>query len=126
MAAKCCLKLGDWYDTLPQPTIDVQQRNIPTLSISQNTAVLITVPPLLLAGTHGQIPAPPILAPSPHVIQPVPPNPPQPPILTQAMKFYSNATNYDPNWYKAWHKLASAYFNAAVYQSHNTVGLAFC
>ncbi|EFO21688.2 phosphatidylinositol 3 [Loa loa] len=129
LVAKCCLKLGDWYDTLPQPTKDVQavntnvQRPLSPVSISQqsptNPSIIINVPPLLLASSHVQIPSPPVFSPGSHVLQPLQPSPPQP-SLTQTMKFYENATDYDPTWYKAWHKLASAYFNAAMYQTQNS------
>uniref|UniRef100_A0A915Q5B5 Serine/threonine-protein kinase TOR n=1 Tax=Setaria digitata TaxID=48799 RepID=A0A915Q5B5_9BILA len=122
LVAKCCLKLGDWYDTLPPPAKDVQQ-SVSPVSIPQqssvNPPIMISVSPLLLTSNHVQIPPPAILAPSPHVLPPLQPSPPQP-TLTQTMKFYTDATTYDPTWYKAWHKLASAYFNAAMYQTQNS------
>lgn len=128
--AKCCLKLGDWFDTLPQPTKEVQAMNMniqPSFSpvsnpqqLLVNPSIMTNVPPLLLAGSHAQISPPPPFSPSSHVIQSLQPSP-SPPSLTHTMKFYANATVYDPTWYKAWHKLASAYFNAAMYQIQNSV-----
>lgn len=130
LVAKCCLKLGDWYDTLPQPTKDVQtmnasiQQSLSLASIPQqpsaNPSIMINVPPPILADDHTQISSPPVFSPNSHVVQPSSPQP----TLTQTMKFYENATIYDPTWYKAWHKLASAYFNAVMYQTQNSVSFA--
>lgn len=132
LVAKCCLKLGDWYDTLPQPTKDVQivnmnlQQSLSSVGIPQqspiNPSIMINVPPLLLAGNHTQIPSPPVFPPNSHMISPL--SSPSQPTLTQTMKFYANAAAYDSTWYKAWHKLASAYFNAAMYQTQNSVSFA--
>ncbi|VIO96237.1 Uncharacterized protein BM_BM1727 [Brugia malayi] len=129
LMAKCCLKLGDWYDILPQPTKDIQtmninvQQSLQPISISQqsptNSSIMINVPPLLLPSSYVQISPPPVIPPSSHVMQSLQSSLSQAP-LTQTMKFYANATVYDPTWYKAWHKLASAYFNAAMYQTQNS------
>lgn len=134
LVAKCCLKLGDWYDTLPQSTKDVQavnmnvQQSLSPVKIPQqpsaNPSIVINVPPLLLDGNHVKIPSPPLFSPNSHVVQPLQPSSPSQSTLTQTMKFYANATVYDPTWYKAWHKLASAYFNAAMYQTQNSVSSA--
>lgn len=127
LAAKCCLKLGDWHDMLNQLQPQSQPINTPqTKSLclppaplthpilapppSVNTAVM-SVPTLLL---------PPLHAPNaPHILQQTLP----PPHITPTMKYYTNATSYDPKWYKAWHKLAFAYFNAAMYYPKNGVSI---
>ncbi|VDK68536.1 unnamed protein product [Litomosoides sigmodontis] len=126
LVAKCCLKLGDWYDTLPQSTKDIQtmnasiQQSLSLASIPQQPAaspsVMINVPPLILADDRTQISPPPVFSPNSHVVQ----SSSSQPTLTQTMKYYENATIYDPTWYKAWHKLASAYFNAVMYQTQNS------
>ncbi|MCP9257960.1 Serine/threonine-protein kinase mTOR [Dirofilaria immitis] len=125
LVAKCCLKLGDWYDTLPQSVKDaktINMNNVSSVSILQqspaNPSIMTSVPSLLLSENHAQIPHTSVFPPNSHVMSPL--SSPSQPSLTQTMKFYANATAYDPTWYKAWHKLASAYFNAAMYQTQNS------
>ncbi|VBB33194.1 unnamed protein product, partial [Acanthocheilonema viteae] len=128
LMAKCCLKLGDWYDTLPESTKDVQavSVNVQQLSLANiaqqspdSSSIMSNVPPLLLTDERAQICPSPVFSPSSYMVQSLQPSPSQQ-TLTQTMKFYENATAYDPTWYKAWHKLASAYFNAAMYQTQNS------
>lgn len=128
LVAKCCLKLGDWYDALPQPTKDVQsvnvniQQSLSCINISQQSlasqSIMINVPSLLVDDVR--ISPPPVFSPNSYVVHSLQRSPSQP-TSTQTMKFYENAIVYDPTWYKAWHKLASAYFNAAMYQTQNSV-----
>ncbi|KAM3720293.1 Target of rapamycin [Dirofilaria immitis] len=125
LVAKCCLKLGDWYDTLPQSVKDaktINMNSVSSVSILQqspaNPSIMTSVPSLLLSENHAQIPHTSVFPPNSHVMSPL--SSPSQPSLTQTMKFYANATAYDPTWYKAWHKLASAYFNAAMYQTQNS------
>ncbi|VDN02443.1 unnamed protein product [Thelazia callipaeda] len=125
LVAKCCLKLGDWYDVLPQSPKDVQpfvaQQHPLSLDTSQqpllNHGFIINMPSDVLMNNHAE--TPPALSPNLFDLQILQPSA-TPPSLTQTMKLYSDATTFDPTWYKAWYKLASAYFNAAMYQTQDS------
>ncbi|VDK48418.1 unnamed protein product [Gongylonema pulchrum] len=110
-----------------------QHRDMRETSPAVNLVDIINVPQAFVRGSQAQLsPKPAVLASSaPLIVQFPGPSPndlqqqqPQA-TITQAMRFYADATAYDSNWYKAWHKLASAYYNAAMYQSQSTVSYAF-
>ncbi|VDM28508.1 unnamed protein product [Toxocara canis] len=100
LAAKCCLKLGEWYDVISSTRTSQQPLVAVGVPPSVNP-VMMGVASLMIGTNHPLTPTPPVVSPPTH---------------NQAVKFYSTATSYDPNWYKAWHRLASAYFNSAIYQ----------
>uniref|UniRef100_F1KPT5 Serine/threonine-protein kinase TOR n=1 Tax=Ascaris suum TaxID=6253 RepID=F1KPT5_ASCSU len=106
LVAKCCLKLGEWFDVISSMRTSQQPLVAVGVPPSANP-VMMGVASLMIGANHPLTSAPPPVIP--------------PPTPNHAMKYYSAATNYDPNWYKAWHRLASAYFNSAMYQPKTEV-----
>ncbi|MFH4981854.1 hypothetical protein AB6A40_008563 [Gnathostoma spinigerum] len=109
LAAKCCLKLGEWHEHLSSTITSHTPLVGAGVTPTPMNPVMLGVANRMVGTTLAGLPTPASVLPSPSAL-PIPAN------HSPTMKYYSAATNYDPTWFKAWHKLASAYFNAAMYQ----------
>ncbi|VDK27395.1 unnamed protein product [Anisakis simplex] len=124
LCAKCCLKLGEWYEIIASSRTSQQQLVAIGIPPSANP-VMMGVASLMLSSNQQLQSVQPTPVPATTLNPLSSPTMNSSPTHNQAIKFYSYATNYDPNWYKAWHKLASAYFNSAIYQPKSEVRFLF-
>lgn len=109
LAAKCCLKLGEWYGIIASSRNSQQPLVGAGVPPSAVNPIMMGVASLMMGGSS--IPVSNVVPPRPPAVTPTPaPH-------SRAMQSFEYATKFDPNWYKAWHKLASAYFNSAMYQA---------
>lgn len=117
IAAKCCLNLGDWEEIMSSRNT---QQFLPSAPI--------TFPPFmnsLHSNIHSNVmPVHPVfpnfhmgvIVSGPMII---------PTIHSQPIKYYTIACNFDPNWFKAWYKLATAYYNSSLCLSKDEVIASF-
>uniref|UniRef100_A0A914I1V5 Serine/threonine-protein kinase TOR n=1 Tax=Globodera rostochiensis TaxID=31243 RepID=A0A914I1V5_GLORO len=124
LTAKCYLKLGEWHDSITSVQTPLVPTATPPLtgrhgSVSfhsgASTAALSAgiiehKQPFTWATTaHQQTQQPMALMPSPTGTYFAGMD--QSCAKKSILQYYINATNYDPNWYKAWHRLATTYYN---------------
>uniref|UniRef100_A0A915E5G1 Serine/threonine-protein kinase TOR n=1 Tax=Ditylenchus dipsaci TaxID=166011 RepID=A0A915E5G1_9BILA len=118
ITAKCYLKLGEWHSLLQPLAMNLPSANA-TLGGRRGS---ISVPvnqhpnlPLVMGSSAGPMGGPQqyfrqlSLQKSPHF---TPSNFSSMEQSTQiVLNYYKHATTFDPHWYKAWHRLATTYYN---------------
>ncbi|KAI1717889.1 FAT domain-containing protein [Ditylenchus destructor] len=123
ITAKCYLKLGEWHSilqpssTIPStPPLGLNVRHA-SGSIPVSSPTGMAVAPAAMAVGTSQYFRPYSTPRSPHAYMTV--NYASMEQSIQAvLRYYQNATTFDPNWYKAWHRLATTFYNLVMADKH--------
>uniref|UniRef100_A0A158R4T6 Serine/threonine-protein kinase TOR n=1 Tax=Syphacia muris TaxID=451379 RepID=A0A158R4T6_9BILA len=110
--AKCCLKLGQWQEAIASSTNS--QVALVSGSSSGDTATSTIKRDDILKGFLA-------VARSSFSTEEIKQEALSQQSKSTPMENFTKATSYDPTWYKAWHKLASTYFNLAMYPAKSEV-----
>lgn len=110
--AKCCLKLGEWQEAIASSTNS--QVTLVSGSSSSDAATSAIKRDDILKGFLA-------VARSSFSTEETKLECLSQQAKTTPMENFTKATSYDPTWYKAWHKLASTYFNLAMYPAKSEV-----